>query len=149
MITKLNHIGIAVADLDRSAQLLSTIFGVGERGREDVPSQRVKVAFFELEGVSLELTAESAPGSPIGKFIEKKGEGIHHLSFEVDDLGAELRRLEDAGIQLIDRVPRPGADNHLVAFLHPKSTNGVLIELCQRAGAGGTVAVGPGGGGIR
>jgi methylmalonyl-CoA/ethylmalonyl-CoA epimerase len=137
MITKLNHIGIAVTNLDRTGELLKRLFGVREDRREDVPAQQVRVSFFEFGNLALELTEAISADSVIHKYIENRGEGIHHLSFEVDDHAAELRRLEHDGIQLVDRVPRRGADHHLVAFLHPKSTNGILIELCQKLPAAG------------
>lgn len=133
MITKLTHVGFAVKSLEESIGLFSTLFQTDRVERETVESQRVSLAFFNIGGTSIELTEATYPGSPISKFIEKRGEGIHHLSFEVDDLGGELARLKREGFQLIDEKPRVGAGGTLIAFIHPKSTRGVLIELCQRA----------------
>ena len=126
---RLSHIGVAVKDLAVSVPLFKKLLGVKEQKRETVEDQRVKVAFFRLEGASIELTEATAPDSPIASFLSKRGEGVHHLSFEVDDLRSELARLKSAGIQLIDEAPRKGAGGHWIAFLHPRSTNGVLIEL--------------------
>jgi methylmalonyl-CoA epimerase len=128
---KLNHIGIAVKDLDAAAKLFSRLFGTEVSGREEVAEQKVRLAFLRLPDVSLELTEPTSPDSPISRFLEKRGDGIHHLSFEVDDIVRELQRLKDEGFTLIDERPRVGAGGHLVAFLHPKSSNGVLIEICQ------------------
>jgi methylmalonyl-CoA/ethylmalonyl-CoA epimerase len=134
MVTKLLHIGIAVRNLDASVELFSRLLNTDPGGRETVADQKVNIAFFHVGDTHLELTEAAAPDSPIAKFLEKRGEGVHHLSFEVDDIRAELKRLEEAGFQLIDREPRLGADGYWVAFLHPKSTNGVLVELSQKVG---------------
>lgn len=133
MFTKLLHIGIAVRNLDDSIKLFCRLLETTVIHREAVAAQKVNVAVLPLGDTRLELTEAAAPDSPIAKFIEKRGEGIHHLSFEVDDIRTELQRLEQAGFWLIDREPRLGADGYLVAFLHPKSTNGVLVELSQKA----------------
>ena len=132
MFGKIAHIGIAVNDLDKSIDLLSRMFGTKPNQRERVDDQQVNSAMFSFGNISVELLESTAPGSSIAKFIEKRGEGMHHLSFVVDDITAELARLRKAGFQLIDEQPRKGADNCLVAFLHPKSTNGVLIEISQK-----------------
>jgi methylmalonyl-CoA/ethylmalonyl-CoA epimerase len=132
MIKKLLHIGVAVRELDTSIELFSKLFGIGDPVKESVADQKVNVAFFHVGNVSVELTEATSPDSAIAKFIDKRGEGVHHLSFEVDDIDQELRRLKDAGFQLVDDRPRPGADGCRVAFLHPKSTNGILIELSQK-----------------
>ena len=128
---KLDHIGIAVEDIEMAAQAYKTLgFEVGSV--EDVPGFGVKVAFLPMESGSVELVQPVTGDSAIAKYLEKKGQGIHHLCFEVKDIRAELTRLEAAGVQLVDKVPRQGAHGTLVAFLHPKSTGGVLIELAQK-----------------
>jgi methylmalonyl-CoA/ethylmalonyl-CoA epimerase len=132
MFGKIAHIGIAVNDLEKSIDLLSRLFGTKPNHRERVDDQEVNSAMFSFGSTSVELLESTAPGSSIAKFIEKRGEGMHHLSFEVEDIAAELARLKKAGFELIDERPRKGADNCLVAFLHPKSTNGVLIEISQK-----------------
>ena len=131
MIKGINHIGIAVKDLEESKKLYAAIFSVEKFHEEEVADQKVAVASFSLGGVLIELTAATAPDSPIAKFIEKKGEGIHHIAFEADSVNTELDRLKEQGVRLIDEQARPGAHDMLIAFLHPKSTGGVLMELCQ------------------
>ncbi len=131
---KLAHIGIAVKSLSSSVAIFSRLLESGDPPVESVPDQQVNIAFFRLGDVSMELTEPTNPRSPISKFLEKRGEGVHHLSFEVDDLDGELRRLKDQGFQLIDERPRQGAGGHRIAFLHPRSTNGVLIELSEHGG---------------
>ena len=128
---KLDHIGIAVEDLDSAIETYKTL-GFTVESVEDVPGFGVKVAFLPMESGSVELVQPVTDDSAIAKFIEKKGQGIHHLCFEVEDIRAELARLEAAGVQLVDKEPRQGAHGTLVAFLHPKSTGGVLIELAQK-----------------
>jgi methylmalonyl-CoA/ethylmalonyl-CoA epimerase len=132
MIRKLIHVGIAVRNLESSAALFAKLLGTREAGREEVYNQRVKVAFFHVDGGSVELTEATSPDSPIARFIEKRGEGVHHLSFEVDDIESELQRLQSEGFRLVDDKPRVGAGGYLIAFLHPQSTNGVLIEISQK-----------------
>jgi len=132
MFKKLSHIGIAVRNLEAASDIFSRLFKAAVAGSETVTDQKVRLAFFHAGNTSLELLEATSPDSPIAKFIEKRGEGIHHLSFEVDDIRAELARLKAEGYQLIDEQPRRGADGHWVAFVHPKSTNGVLIELGQK-----------------
>ena len=132
MFNTIAHIGIAVRNLDESKRLFEELFGVGPEHEESVADQRVKTAMFRMGQTGIELLEGTAPESAITKFVEKRGEGIHHISFDVEDIVKELSRLKDGGFQLIDEHPRPGADNCLVAFLHPKSTNGVLIELSQK-----------------
>src|SRR5258706_3261087 len=131
-VKRLTHVGIAVKSLKNSVELFTRLLQVEKAGEEAVESQRVKLAFLDLGDTSIELTEAADPESPIAKFIEKRGEGVHHLSFEVDDIEAELARLRKEGFRLIDETPRPGAGGHLIAFIHPKSTNGVLVEICQR-----------------
>ncbi len=126
------HIGFAVKDLKSAVELYSRLLGVGPVHTERVEEQRVNTAMFSLGGTSIELLESTAPDSFIAKFIEKRGEGMHHVSFTVHDIAVELARLRQAGFQLIDEKPRMGADNCLVAFIHPKSAGGVLIELSQK-----------------
>lgn len=128
---KIEHIGIAVKDLDVSNALFGSLFGKPHYKVEEVESEGVRTSFFESGPNKIELLEATRPDSPIAKFIEKKGEGIHHIAFAVDDIRSEMKRLESEGFILLNSEPKAGADNKLVAFLHPKSTNGVLIELCQ------------------
>ncbi len=128
---KLEHIGIAVKDIDVSNQLFKDIFDQEHYKIEEVKSEGVKTSFFRIGESKVELLEATDPDSPIAKFIEKRGEGIHHLAFEVDNVEVEIQRLNDLGYQLIHSEAKDGADNKRIAFLHPKSTNGVLIELCQ------------------
>ncbi|NVJ89943.1 MAG: methylmalonyl-CoA epimerase [Flavobacteriaceae bacterium] len=128
---KIEHIGIAVKDLDKSNQLFASLFGEPHYKIEEVASEGVKTSFFKSGPNKIELLEATNPNSPIAKFIEKKGEGIHHIAFAVSDIYKELARLKEEGFIILNDTPKKGADNKLVAFLHPKSTNGVLIELCQ------------------
>lgn len=128
---KIEHIGIAVKDLEKSNQLFASLFGEKHYKTEEVLSEGVKTSFFKTGPNKIELLQATNTESPIAKFIEKKGEGIHHIAFAVDDILAEIKRLKEEGFIVLNQTPKKGADNKLVAFLHPKSTNGVLIELCQ------------------
>ena len=128
---KLEHIGIAVKDLEKSNQLFAVLFNRPHYKIEAVESEGVRTSFFQTGDSKIELLEATSPDSAIAKFIEKKGEGIHHLAFEVADIDAEIARLKSEGFELIHQVPKDGADNKRIAFLHPKSTNGVLVELCQ------------------
>lgn len=128
---KIEHIGIAVKNIDDSNSLFASLFGKAHYKIEAVESEGVKTSFFEVGPNKIELLEATNENSPIAKFIEKKGEGIHHIAFAVDDIYSEMQRLEAEGFTLINKEPKEGADNKLVAFLHPKTTNGVLIELCQ------------------
>ncbi|WP_106791049.1 methylmalonyl-CoA epimerase [Aquimarina sp. Aq78] len=130
-INKIEHLGIAVKDIEQANTLYEKLLGVAPYKQEAVESEAVITSFFKVGDSKIELLASTREDGPIGKFITKKGEGIHHIAFDVDDIELELDRLEKEGFQLINKTPKPGADNKLVAFLHPKSTNGVLIELCQ------------------
>lgn len=132
MYKNLSHIGIAVKNLIHSSETFQKILDVKDIHIESVPNQKVNIAMFEVGGTHIELLEGTTEESPISKFIEKKGEGIHHLSFEVEDIEKELSRLKAEGFQLIDEKPRVGAGGNLIAFVHPKSTNGVLIELIQK-----------------
>ncbi len=130
MIKHISHIGIAVKDLDAGIAFYEKL-GLTLEAVEEVPSQKVKVAFFPCGDTRIELLAATDEESPIAKFIEKKGEGIQHIAFAVDDLPKELEKAQDSGITLIDKEPRPGAHQADIAFLHPRSSLGVLIELCK------------------
>lgn len=129
----LDHVGIAVQSLDEGLELYRKSFGLKLELREMVPSQGVEIAFLKLENTLMELLAPTSPESTLAKFIQKRGPGLHHLCYRVVDIRAELMRLEKGGFTLIDKEPRPGAHHSLIAFLHPKDFNGVLIELCERA----------------
>ena len=131
MIKSLNHIGIAVKNLEDSLALYTKIFQPNEIHRESVEEQKVNIASFKVGNVLIELTEAMDETSPIFKFIEKRGEGIHHIAFESDGVQDDLNRLKSDGISLINETPKEGAHDMLIAFLHPKSTGGVLMELCQ------------------
>jgi len=128
---KIEHIGIAVKDLEVSNALFASLLGKPHYKVEAVESEGVKTSFFEAGPNKIELVEATSADSPIAKFIEKKGEGIHHIAFAVDNIEKEIERLTKEGFTVLNKTPKKGADNKLVAFLHPKSTNGVLIELCQ------------------
>ncbi len=132
MYKRLTHIGIAVKSIDKSSELFSKLFGIKQGHSEEVNDQKVRAAFFKIGESGIELLEPTGPDSTIARFIEKKGEGVHHLSFEVDDIDAEIARLRKAGFQMIDEKARPGADGYRIAFLHPKSTNDILIEISQK-----------------
>jgi len=128
---KIEHIGIAVKDLKESNALFEKLFGTPAYKEEIVESEGVKTSFFKNGPNKIELLEATKPDSPIAKFLEKKGEGIHHIAFDVEDIVAEIERLKSEGFTILNETPKKGADNKLVAFLHPKGTNSVLIELCQ------------------
>jgi methylmalonyl-CoA/ethylmalonyl-CoA epimerase len=128
---KLEHIGIAVKNLDKSNKLFAKLLGKEHYKIEDVPSEGVRTSFFEIGGVKIELLEATRADSPIAKFLEKRGEGLHHLAFEVDDIKAQMRQTEEEGFLVLQKEPKTGADNKLVNFLHPKTTNHVLLELVQ------------------
>ena len=135
---KLDHVGIAVESLDEALKLYSGLLGLELKGTEVVEEQRVRTAFLPLgaaggdAGTEIELLESTDPEGPIGKFIANKGQGVQHLAFRVDDIDAALEELKAAGVRLIDEKPRYGAGGARIAFLHPKSTKGVLVELCER-----------------
>jgi len=131
MVNKIEHIGIAVKNIEDAAILFEKLLGVPSYKTETVETESVVTSFFQAGTNKIELLMATNPESPIAKFLEKKGEGIHHIAFDVDDIDAEINRLKSEGFVLINENPKPGADNKMVVFLHPKSTNGVLIELCQ------------------
>lgn len=130
-MNKIEHIGIAVKNIEESNELFSKLFGKPHYKIEEVASEGVNTSFFQIGDNKIELLEATKADSPIAKFIEKKGEGIHHIAFDVTDINVEIARLKNEGFIVLNDTPKKGADNKLVAFLHPKSTNGVLIELCQ------------------
>ena len=134
MTKKINHIGVAVKSIDASTPFYRDVLGMVFEGTEVVAEQKVKVAFFSIGESRVELLEPTADDSPVAKFLEKNGEGMHHVAYEVDDLVATLARLKAAGVRLIDEVPRCGAHGTRIAFLHPKASGGVLTELCQGGG---------------
>lgn len=128
---KIEHIGIAVKDINQSNALFAKLFGEPHYKTEAVESEGVKTSFFKVGQNKIELLEATNSNSPIAKFIEKKGEGIHHIAFDVADIHAEKERLKAEGFVVLNETPKKGADNKWVVFLHPKGTNGVLVELCQ------------------
>ncbi len=128
---KIEHIGIAVKDLDNSNALFAKLFGVPHYKIEAVASEGVRTSFFQSGPNKIELLEATHPDSAIAKFLEKKGEGIHHIAFAVENIEKEMERLKQEGFVVLPGFPKQGADNKMVAFLHPKGTNGVLVELCQ------------------
>ena len=130
---KVEHIGIAVRNLKDADQLFFKLFGKGSYKEETVESEGVTTSFFQVGETKIELL-DGNEDSAIAKFIEKRGEGIHHIAFGVEDIHAEIERLEGEGFQIVNKKPKKGADNRLVCFLHPASSNGVLVELCQEIG---------------
>ena len=128
---KVEHVGIAVKDLAKSIPLFEKLLGSPCYKTEAVDSEAVNTAFFLQKSTKIELLETSDPTGPIAKFIDKKGEGMHHIAFEVPDIIAEMERLKKQGFTLLSETPKKGADNKLICFVHPKETNGVLIELCQ------------------
>jgi methylmalonyl-CoA/ethylmalonyl-CoA epimerase len=131
MMLKVEHIGIAVKNLAESNVLFEKLLGTPHYKIEEVVSEGVMTSFFQKGETKIELLEGTTPESAITKYVQKKGEGIHHIAFEVTDIYAEMQRLEQEGFQLINATPKRGADNKLVCFLHPKTTNSVLVELCQ------------------
>jgi methylmalonyl-CoA/ethylmalonyl-CoA epimerase len=128
---KIEHIGIAVADMEQAVKTYEQLLQTPCYKKEQVASEGVETAFFQLAHSKIELLEAMNEDSPIAKFILKKGEGIHHIAFEVEDIVAEMKRLSALGFQVLNEQPKRGADNKLVCFLHPKSAHGVLVELCQ------------------
>ncbi len=131
MLKKINHIAIAVNNIEQAAKFYQGILGLSLSGVEVVAAQKTRVGFFRIGESNIELVEPAEPDSPLVKFLETKGPGIHHICFEVDDVEAEVKTYLEKGAALIDQKPRPGAHDTRVAFLHPKASNGVLIELCQ------------------
>ena len=128
---KIEHIGIAVKNLESANKLFSALLNVSHYKVESVDSEKVSTSFFIIGDSKIELLEATHPESPIAKFIEKKGEGIHHIAFEVENIQDAMEKMKEAGFTLLSDQPKEGADNKLICFLHPKSTNGVLVELCQ------------------
>lgn len=131
MFINVEHIGIAVKDLQAANEVYEQLLQIAPYKQEEVASEHVLTSFFRVNQTKIELLQATDPSSAIARFIEKKGEGIHHLAFEVTDILAEMARLREAGFTLLNEVPKKGADNKWVCFVHPKSAQGVLIELCQ------------------
>ncbi len=131
MMNKIEHIGIAVKDLEAANEVYAKLFGAQPYKTETVESEHVSTSFFKVGESKIELLEATDPESAIAKFIEKKGEGIHHIAYAVDDIKAEMERMKSEGFVVLNDEPKKGADNKLVCFLHPKSTKGVLVELCQ------------------
>lgn len=134
MIRKIEHLGIAVSNLDDANSLFARLLGSEHYKVERVESEGVSTSFFQVGETKVELLEATREDSPIAKFVAKRGEGIHHIAFDVDDIRAEIARLKAEGFEVLNEEPKQGADNKLVAFLHPRSTNGVLVELCQEKG---------------
>ena len=131
MLKKIHHIAVAVDNLDEAAKFYQNVLGLDLAGVEVVSAQKTKVGFFKIGASNIELVQPAEPDSPLDKFLKTKGQGMHHLCFEVDDIEAEIKNLLENGATMIDQKPRPGAHNSRVAFVHPKSSSGVLIELVE------------------
>lgn len=132
-VQALNHIGIAVRSIDEQQSYYADTLGLHFEGLEDVPSQKVRVAFFRVGDVRIELLEPTEPDSPVAKFLDKRGEGLHHVAYTVEDIQARIDELKNSGLRMIDDSPRAGAHKMQIAFLHPKSSHGVLTELCEPA----------------
>jgi methylmalonyl-CoA/ethylmalonyl-CoA epimerase len=128
---KIEHIGIAVEDIEASNKVFATIFGQENYKAEKVESEGVVTSFFQIGDSKIELVAATSLNSPIAKYLGKNRESLHHIAFDVEDIEKEMKRLQNSGIRTLNEKPKKGADNKLICFLHPKDTNGVLIELCQ------------------
>ncbi len=131
MIKRINHIAVAVKNLEEAAKFYQNMLGLNLSGVEVVASQKTKAGFFKIAESNIELVQPTEPDSPLAKFLDTKGQGIHHICFEVDDIEAEIKALLEKGAPMVDQKSRPGAHQTKVAFVHPKSSNGVLIELCE------------------
>jgi len=131
MLKKINHIAVAVNNVEEAANFYQNVLGLTLSGVEVVTAQKTKVGFFKIGESNIELVEPAEPDSPLVKFLEAKGQGIHHICFEVDDIESVIRDFVEKGATMVDQKPRPGAHNTKVAFIHPKSSNGVLIELCE------------------
>ena len=132
MVRKVDHIGVAVSNLEEALKIYTDVLGLKLHGTEVVEEQKVRVAFMPVGDTEIELLESTDPEGPIAKFIEKRGEGIQHIAFRVDDIEEALEQMRQKGVRLIDEKPRYGAGGARIAFLHPKSTGGVLVELCER-----------------
>lgn len=131
---KIEHLGIAVRDLKAANELFAKLLGKAHYKEEGVESEGVRTSFFQVGETKVELLEATRPDSPIAKFLDKRGEGIHHIAFDVADIYAEMERLKGEGFEILHEIPKTGADNKLIVFLHPRTTNGVLVELCQEIG---------------
>ena len=131
MMLKIEHLGIAVKNIENANKLFAALLGTSSYKTESVESEKVSTSFFKIGDSKIELLEAADEQSPIAKYIEKRGEGIHHIAFEVADIKASMKELKELGFILLNEEPKRGADNKLVCFLHPKSTNGVLVEICQ------------------
>ncbi|SHI98951.1 methylmalonyl-CoA epimerase [Desulfatibacillum alkenivorans DSM 16219] len=131
-LLKIDHLGIAVNDMDAARQVWESILGLSFDGKETVEAQKVTTGFLPVGESEVELLESTSPDGPVAKFIEKRGEGFQHVAFRVENIEEALAELKEKGVKLIDEKPRKGAGGAMIAFLHPKSTNGVLVELCQR-----------------
>ena len=131
MITKIEHIGIAVNDLKASEDLFKRLFGKKPYKKEEIAAEGVTTSFFKIGEQKIELLKASSEDSPIQKFIEKRREGVHHIALHVDSIAAEVKRMQGLGFEFISTKPKKGADNKMIVFLHPRTTNGVLVELCE------------------
>ena len=131
MIKKIEHIGIAVKDLEKSEDIFERLLGTKSYKSEDVKSEGVITSFFKVANQKIELLEASSENSPIARFIDKRNEGVHHIALHVDSIEKEVERLERLGFEFISTIPKKGADNKMIVFLHPKTTNGVLVELCE------------------
>lgn len=132
MVCKVDHIGVAVSNLEEALKIYTDVLGLKLHGTEVVEEQKVRVAFMPVGDTEIELLESTDPEGPIARFIEKRGEGIQHIAFRVDDIEEALEQMRQRGVRLIDEKPRYGAGGARIAFLHPKSTGGVLVELCER-----------------
>ena len=135
MVKRVSHIAVAVTDIEQAAKFYTQMLGLTLSGREVVGGSKVRVGFIAVGETRIELLQPDSPDSPITKFLETRGPGLQHICFEVDDVAAELARLDAAGVRLIDKVPHPGAHNTMVGFIHPAATGGVLVELSQQMGS--------------
>jgi methylmalonyl-CoA/ethylmalonyl-CoA epimerase len=133
-VRKISHIGVAVSDLERSIRLYRDVLGLELMDVEEVPDQKVRVALFRVGESRVELLGATSPQSPVAKFLERHGEGVHHVAYEVEDLGSTLQALQGQGVELIDKTPRVGAGGMRIAFVHPRGLSGVLTELCEPGG---------------
>jgi len=139
MLSKIDHIGLAVKDADKSQVLFNLLFGKEAYKTEAVESEGVRTIFYQLDDLKIELLESNSETNAIAKFIETRGEGVHHIAFEVEDIYTRMEEFEREGFRLLNKAPKLGADNKLICFIHPKDTNGVLIELCQSQNKEGLV----------
>jgi methylmalonyl-CoA/ethylmalonyl-CoA epimerase len=134
MLNELDHIGIVVEDLEKSISMYTSVFGFTLRGKERIDDQSMEIATVKLGTLKIELLHSTSKSSVLSKFLDKRGPGVHHLAYQVNNIESALSQVRNAGIRLIDEQPRKGGDNNLIAFLHPKDTGGVLVEFCENQG---------------